>query len=319
MDLRRIPAEIAPCPPYRRGDVLAFLYRDAPAPLRDRLIDEALRIPEDRQEFLLASRNGRIVGAVRARLVTSCVAIIQPPEIGPPPGRARTAAILVREMLGLLRGRGIRLVQGVAAGPEGEGARSLELGGIPFITSLARWDRDVREPIPLPEGIPAIRWDRWTPEAESAFAEALEATYEGSRDIPELDGFRPYRVVRDCFRDAGQFDPDRWWLGRPEGIEGDVCPSDALILLLALEGNRGSGLGLTYLGLTPSARGRGLGLRALADAAEFASARGFTHLTLNVDMRNAPALGLYRRAGFVEVSRAALHLIRLDGETQPSP
>jgi mycothiol synthase len=318
MDLRRIPAEIAPCPLYRRGDALAFLYRDTPAPLRDRLVDDALRIPPDRQEFLAATRNDRIVGAIRARLATSQVAIIHPPEVASPPGRSLLAAALVRGMLELLRGRGIRLAQGVAEGERAaEGSRSLEAGGLACVTSLARWDRCVREPISLPAGTPAIHWERWTPEAEPAFAEALEASYEGSLDIPELDGFRPYEVVRDCFRDAGQFDPGRWWLGRPEGSAGVPGRPDALILLLALEGARGSGLGLTYLGLTPAARGRGLGFRALADLVEFAADRGFSHLTLNVDARNGPALKLYRRAGFAEVSRAALHLARLDGDQAP--
>ena len=63
-----------------------------------------------------------------------------------------------------------------------------------------------------------------------------------------------------------------------------------------------------YLGLTPAARGCGLG-RAVIERA-LSLARGCVPwLELAVDVRNTPALRLYEAAGFVARSRRAVHLV----------
>lgn len=68
---------------------------------------------------------------------------------------------------------------------------------------------------------------------------------------------------------------------------------------------------IDFLGVAPSARGRGLG-RALIDAAAhwIFVAQGLPRLSLTVRSDRAPALALYRRAGFVEVA-AGRHLCGL--------
>ncbi|MFO0849792.1 MAG: GNAT family N-acetyltransferase [Gemmataceae bacterium] len=57
---------------------------------------------------------------------------------------------------------------------------------------------------------------------------------------------------------------------------------------------------MTYVGLTPSARGRGFGTLAVRAALRRAMAAGNDWLTLSVDVRNAPAVRMYRRLGFRE-------------------
>jgi ribosomal protein S18 acetylase RimI-like enzyme len=69
---------------------------------------------------------------------------------------------------------------------------------------------------------------------------------------------------------------------------------------------------VAYLGLTPAARGRGLGRAALAHALELAR-RYVPRLELAVDARNRPACRLYRSAGFIPFDRRTVHLAILSG------
>ncbi len=53
------------------------------------------------------------------------------------------------------------------------------------------------------------------------------------------------------------------------------------------------------MGLLPAYRGQGLGKRLLDAAIAAAREKGFHRITLQVNADNAPAIALYRRAGFV--------------------
>jgi ribosomal protein S18 acetylase RimI-like enzyme len=64
---------------------------------------------------------------------------------------------------------------------------------------------------------------------------------------------------------------------------------------------------VVYLGLTPAARGRGLGRQAIAHALELARPHT-SRLELAVDIRNHPATRLYDATGFVIVDRRSVHL-----------
>jgi ribosomal-protein-alanine N-acetyltransferase len=69
---------------------------------------------------------------------------------------------------------------------------------------------------------------------------------------------------------------------------------------------------LVYLGLSVEARGRGLGRRLLLEGMREAAATGRRRLMLAVDEANAPALGLYRGLGFVNVSHKSAWILPLD-------
>ena len=59
------------------------------------------------------------------------------------------------------------------------------------------------------------------------------------------------------------------------------------------------------IGVVPAHRRKGLGRRLLSTAAVEARRRGAARLFLEVASDNAPALALYRRAGFAKVGRRA--------------
>jgi len=119
--------------------------------------------------------------------------------------------------------------------------------------------------------------------------------------MPELEGVRSLDDIMAGHRAAGRFAADRWWLGRVVGK-----PDAAAVLLLAEIAGRNV-WEVIYLGLTPSARGSGLGIAVLQHALELAQGH-VPWLELAVDRRNVPALRLYKAAGFLVRERRAVHL-----------
>ncbi len=149
-----------------------------------------------------------------------------------------------------------------------------------------------------------MEWRPFAPEIEAEFRQVLEATYNGSLDMPELEGARTLDDVLASHRAFERFDPTRWWLGRVPGE-----PEAAALVLLTAQPERDL-WEVAYLGLTPTARGRGLGRAGLSHALERARPH-VRRLELAVDTRNHPAGRLYRAAGFVAFDRRTVHLARL--------
>jgi len=124
----------------------------------------------------------------------------------------------------------------------------------------------------------------------TALAHALDGTYEDTRDCPELCGLRPTRDVIASHMATGAFDPNRWWLLRVDGAAEGCC--------LLNHCPASSSVELVYLGLSPRARGMGLGRRLLAHALAHIDLNDVREVTCAVDTRNEPALKLYHAMGF---------------------
>jgi GNAT superfamily N-acetyltransferase len=136
---------------------------------------------------------------------------------------------------------------------------------------------------------------------ECEFRSVLQATYAGSLDMPELEGVRTLDDIIEGHRAAGRFAAERWWLGR---IHGKL---DIAAILLMAEVSGRDAWEVIYLGLTPAARGRGLGRSVIQQALELARSH-VRWIELAVDLRNTPALRLYEAAGFVARDRRTVHL-----------
>ena len=100
--------------------------------------------------------------------------------------------------------------------------------------------------------------------------------------MPELEGVRSLDDIIDGHRATGRFVPDRWRLGQVPGE-----PNTAVILLLSEVPDRDV-WEVVYLGLTVSARGRGLGLAAIAHALDLARPN-VSRLELAVDVAQCPS------------------------------
>jgi ribosomal protein S18 acetylase RimI-like enzyme len=323
------------CPPKAREDALEVLYRRVPLALRDRLIAEVLDEAERGEvdlSGLWVAREGtdRIVGALLTQALAGKAAGVWAPEVKPSWRRATVAAALVQAALADLKARGFQLAQAVldeSAGPYA--SRDLKKGGMPRVTELLYLERDTVTPISATVGepprqhgyqvrstpagssshahdeegsCPGFQWQPFSKALESDFRSVLQATYAGSLDMPELEGARALDDILEGHRKAGRFVAERWWLGHVHGK-----PEFAAILLMAEVPGRNA-WEVIYLGLTPPARGQGLGRAVIKHALELARDR-VPWLELAVDLRNTPALRLYEAAGFTARDRRAVHLV----------
>jgi mycothiol synthase len=308
---------VIPCPLNARRRALTVLYQRMPETLRDSLIDqvldEALRGEVDLSGLWVAcERDGRISGALLTQSLAGRAAAVWPPEVCRTWRRGALAAELVRSALAHLTASGFRLAQAVLDESAGARAsRDLSRGGMPFVTRLLYLERDTSLELPAlpvvssacPNAVAelALEWRAFEPAIESEFRDALQATYLGSLDMPELSGTRGLDDILEGHRAAGRFVPELWQLGRVAGQ-----PEAAAVLLLA-EAHDRDAWEIVYLGLTPPARGRGLGRAVLRRAIELTKGES-SRLELAADERNEPAMRLYRSAGFCIRARRDVHL-----------
>jgi ribosomal protein S18 acetylase RimI-like enzyme len=126
---------------------------------------------------------------------------------------------------------------------------------------------------------------------EDLLAAALEASYEGTLDCPELCGMRTMPDVIASHRSTGVFDASRWWVlmhnDQPRGCcLLSHCPANESVELV-------------YLGLCPTVQGRGLGIKLLSHALKSLRIKDTVNeVTCAVDRRNIPAGKVYLSLGF---------------------
>ena len=325
---------ILACPPRARAEALELLYRRVPKALRPYLIaevlDEAERGLIDFSGLWIAVRGrtslvtdpvldpqalpspgadatadpplARIIGVILTQPLSPKSAAVWVPEVRPSWRRRATAAALVHAALADLKSRGFRLAQAVLdESVPTQGGHDLARGGLPRVTDLVYMERATRPPID--EHSKQWEWVPFRDATEADFRAAMQATYRESLDMPELGGTRSLDDIIADHRASFRFEPERWRLGR---IPGEP-ESAAVVLLAEVNAQERKSWEVVYLGLTPSARGRGLGRAAIAHALELAGAHA-DRLELAVDVRNRPALRLYESSGFTVVDRRVVHL-----------
>jgi ribosomal protein S18 acetylase RimI-like enzyme len=307
--------QVLPCPPADRRPALEVLYQHLPGSLRACLIDELLRDAQggavDLSGLWIARRpgwgrpavgSGRIVATLMTQGFGGRAAAIWAPEVRATWHRAEIAAQLVHEALDDYKSRGFAIAQAVLdATASARNAADLARGGMPRVTDLVFLRRDTARPLALPPTDRQLVWRGLDEVDRDGFRAALQATYEGSLDMPELEGARSMDDTLEGHRGAGRFAPERWRLGVVPGR-----PDEAAVLLLAPDPDRDA-WEVVYLGLTPPARGRGLGAQTLAHALDLARPH-VGSLELAVDVRNRPAVKLYGKTGFTPLERRAVHL-----------
>jgi ribosomal protein S18 acetylase RimI-like enzyme len=304
-------ADVGPCPPEpgERRRALAVLYRRVPGSVRPRLIDEALAEAErgviDLSGLWVARRGRRTVGALLTQALAGRAAAVWAPEVDSPWNRAGTATALVRAALEDLRTRGFRLAQALLdeSAPR-HAAADLTAGGMPRVTELVYLEMGTAAPVPVPPTAPPVDWAGFGPDTEADLRAVIQTTYTDSLDMPELEGLRSLDDILAGHRAAGRFVAERWRVGHVRGE-----PGAAAVVLLAEVPHRDA-WEVAYLGLTPAARGRGLGRASLAHAVALARPHA-ARLELAVDVRNEPARRLYRAAGLRPFDRRAVHLATL--------
>ncbi len=164
---------------------------------------------------------------------------------------------------------------------------------------------------PLPAG---FEWVLYSPAEHAAFAATIVESYRDSLDCPGLNGVRDVEDVIAGHKSSGEFDPTLWFLLREQG-------QPRAVLLLSRTAQAGTAE-LVYLGLTPAARGRGLGDVLMRQALHSVASQGPGTLALAVDAGNVPALRLYHRHGLRRVGSKLALMRQLSPDTrhaQPTP
>jgi len=193
------------------------------------------------------------------------------------------------------RARGTRVVQACIAPEARREAELYRLAGFAYLAQLIYMDRDATAPTGVDPHRPNLRFESYTLDEHTRFAEIVQGTYEASLDCTALNAVREIDDILASHRGSGPFRPELWqsaWVGgEPIGAVLLSSPPDRWAWEVA------------YLGLLPAWRGRGYGRCLLAHAIALCRAQAVPTLTLSVDAGNRPALTLYRGFGFVETLR----------------
>lgn len=122
------------------------------------------------------------------------------------------------------------------------------------------------------------------------FQQLLSQTFEGTLDCPELNGIRSARDVLESFLSGRRLRECQYW--------STLWQANELVGCLMLQAHNHNLIELAYMGLIPSARGRGLGVQILEFATKQARDLQASMIVVAADSRNVPAQNLYRKFGF---------------------
>ena len=296
---------VVPASPSQWDAAFRLMFQHLPEDERDSRIHNGLQLVE-RQELdpagvFVALVHGTVVGAQVCQQVPGASGLVWPPQTLDGPERPVLEDALIRHAAQWLRGRGVKLGQCLTTVEEAALADPLVRNGFNHITRLCYLQHDLAEPDDPFPGPERLRYVSYPQLPEPALLPAtLWRTYEGTEDCPEITNARTLDEVMEGHRVQGQFDPDIWWLA----LENDH-PVGVILLCSVPEC---AAYDLSYLGVVPEHRGRGLGIEMMDHVLRFVRATGVAKLTLAVDSRNRAAFRLYSKLGFVPLDAREVFL-----------
>lgn len=283
---------------------MALLLGDLPE--ADRELEMQALLQSGELEGLLEVRRGsHLAGAILARPQPGGTAVVWPPRCAA--GEDGLVPALLSAAEELLRRRGIGLAQAILPPESQAAARSFADAGFRHVADL-EYQVAVERVFPRERPAGELEFESYRPANHFRLADMLEQTYRGTLDCPSLNGLRKVEDVLTGYRASGLFDPARWLLVRRAGRD-----IGCLLLTEHVDAARPADTQweLVYMGLSPAARGCGLGTRLARHAQWLAREAGQRRVVLAVDAANAPALRSYAAAGFFPLVRRAVFLKQL--------
>lgn len=285
-----VPFVVSPAAPHELLPACRLLFADG---LTEQRCDRLLSNTQTIALFVARDANGRLHAVALVQALPGALGVAWPP-------RGDSAEAVDAVMVAAcewLRGRGVKVCQAFVAATEAEGMAPLERHGFQHTTQLVTLRREVFDAALPVESEPTLEWSDEGWPLSNEFRWAILATHEGSLDCPELTGARtPEEIL------AG-FDVPTPGGGLSLYREGGE-PVGVVICAESTE----STVELSYIGVVPTHRRRGVGARMLIANLWGACYGGYTAVIVSVDARNAPAMQLYTRHGFVEYDRREVWL-----------
>lgn len=218
-------------------------------------------------------------------------------------GREAQAAACLKAAAGQAAAAGMKMVQGIFDVDESvlsgiyQAAGYQPLAILQFMEHSARW---ALPEVQLPDG---YHLETYRPDTHDLFKQAIGASYEQTLDCPAMSGLRSLEDVVIGHQHAGEFNPALWFvlIHQSRGVG---------VLLLTLNPSLQS-LDVTYLGLGSEHRRRHLGMFFMTQVRRMMRLTGARASTLAVDERNAPAVGLYHKAGYRPMQRRTVYFLPL--------
>jgi GNAT superfamily N-acetyltransferase len=195
----------------------------------------------------------------------------------------------------------VKVCQAFASADEAAGMAPLERHGFRHTTQLVLLRRDLALTALPPEPRTPLSYRPEAPPLGAEFRRVLLATHEGTLDCPELTG---PRTAEELLAGFDEPTPGGGWNLACDGAE----PVGVVIHAAGAEPEAAD---LTYFGVVPPHRGRGVGGDLLAHSLRAFHSAGVRLLTVSVDARNGPAMKLYARHGFAEYDRREVWLATL--------
>jgi len=250
------------------------------------------------QGLLGAYRRERLVGAVFSQLQPGRAALVFVPRVVSDEPTATAVRLLDATSEWLAR-RHVRIAQSQLPPEAQADDAALRAAGFDHLTDLLYLAAAEDEFPAHPPRCP-LQFEAYTLANHERLARIVEATYEQTRDCPQLDGIRRIEDVLAGYRATGVFDPNRWLIVRHEG-------EDIGCLLLTDHPEHGN-WELVYMGVLAAFRGHGWGMDIARHAQWLTRRAGRQRLVLAVDAENDPAIRMYSAGGFRAWERRGVYL-----------
>jgi ribosomal protein S18 acetylase RimI-like enzyme len=249
---------------------------------------------------LVALDSSRLCGAMVCLGVPGASAMVWPPQAVAGANTVEVEDQLLDHGMQWLWLLGTRLVQALLLPTESELAKPLLRTGFRHVTNLEYLRHTLRLLDNGPRSPSLLTFVSYAKCDRHLFDQTLLSTYRDTLDCPEVNGVRDVEEIIEGHRSQGMHDPERWWLafyyGQPAGV------------LLLTDVPDWNGWDVSYVGVVPELRRKGVGTALTRKALLEARSAGAAQLTLALDIRNAPASQLYRSQGFTPFDERQVYL-----------
>ena len=299
--------EIAPAKPENLTEVLSLVFCKCEA--QDALNRVRATLTEYREGrvhlrgLLGAYRTGRLVGAAFAQVLPGRSATFWPPQLEPGEPEETAEELAARAMAHACQAGAVVVHALLDGQPNRCDITRLESAGFTRLAELYYLLAEERDfPTTPPAG--PLTFEPYSSEMHSRLCRVVAETYQATLDCPGLDGIRSAHDVLEGYAANPGSCPSHWFLIQHED-------RDVGCLLLADYEEHGN-CELTYMGLTPSARGNRWGVQITRYAQWVARSLGRQRVVLAVDAANQPARNMYAAAGFRGWDRRQVYMRTLE-------